>query len=61
MEYVDVKFQSSSLLINSFGLTMAHVEESSLSKEFAADVTVGSADGDGDDMVDNECAVWFEG
>ena len=49
--------QSLSLLINSFGSIMVHVEESSLSKEFTADVTVGSADEDGDNMVNDECAV----
>ena len=53
---MDVKdrSQSSSPSINSFGSTIAHGEESLLSKDLTADVSVVSADGDGDDMVDDE-------
>ena len=51
------KSKRASSSINSFGSTIAYVEESSLSKEFTADGTVGSADEDGDNMVNDECAV----
>lgn len=47
----------SSSSINSCGSTMAHVEESSLSKVVTLGITVGSADGDGDKVVGNECVV----